>query len=142
MIVKTVTLRCPPERAFSVFTEQAGVWWPPDRRHTRDASSAILMEATGRFFERARDGSEVELGVVREFEPPHRLVLDWYPGTGASSPTRVEVAFDADGNDTRVTVTHSAGPAGDALFERNAPRYAPSWDLVLAALALHVEVAG
>ena len=37
VIVKSVELACSPTRAFSLFTEQAGAWWPADRRHTRDA---------------------------------------------------------------------------------------------------------
>jgi uncharacterized protein YndB with AHSA1/START domain len=138
MIVKTAVLRCAPAHAFVVFTEQAGHWWPPERRHTRDADSDVLIEATGRFYERARDGAEVELGVVREFDPPHRLVLDWYPGTGPANPTRVEVAFAPHGEDTQVTITHSVGPAGDDLFTRNAPAYDRSWNLVLGSLVVYV----
>jgi len=135
MIVKSVLLRCDPDRAFSLFTEHAGQWWPSDRRHTEDDNSTIRIEATGRFFERASDGTEVELGVVRLFEPACRLVLDWYPGTGPAQPTRVEVRFEAVEDGTRVTVTHDAGAAGAELFTQNAPAYARSWESVLAAAA-------
>ena len=135
MIVKSVVLRCSPERAFALFTEHAGQWWPADRRHTDDGASAIRIEASGRFFERARNGSEVELGVVRAYEPASRLMLDWYPGTGRADPTQVEVRFDAIDTGTRVTVTHGPGIAGVERFDRNAPSYGRSWDLVLAALA-------
>jgi hypothetical protein len=65
MITRSVVLRCTPERAFALFTEHAGAWWPTERRHTQDASSEIRLEPHGRFFERASDGTEVELGVVR-----------------------------------------------------------------------------
>jgi len=139
MIVKSVVLRCGPERAFALFTEQAGQWWPADRRHTGDAASAIRIEASGRFFERASDGTEVELGVVHSFEPASRLMLDWYPGTGRENPTRVEVSFDAVEAGTRVTVTHGPGSATSDLFARNAPGYGRSWDLVLAALIEHAR---
>jgi uncharacterized protein YndB with AHSA1/START domain len=136
MIVKSVDLRCGPERAFALFTEHAGQWWPAERRHLKqDASSTIRIEASGRFFERSNDGSEVELGVARTFEPARRLVLDWYPGTGPANPTQVEVRFEAIDSGTRVTVTHGAGDAGAELFGRNAPGYSRSWDLVLTALA-------
>ncbi len=137
MIVKSVVLRCDPERAFSLFTERAGQWWPGDRRHTEDADSTIRIEASGRFFERASDGTEVELGLVRVFEPARRLVLDWYPGTGPARATRVEVRFEAVAEGTRVTVTHDAGSAGAELFAQNAPAYARSWESVLAAAAAH-----
>ena len=137
MITKTVVLRCDPERAFLLFTESAGEWWPLDRRHTDDAASTIRMEASGRFFERASDGTEVELGVVRVFEPARRLEIDWYPGTGREQATRVEVRFDAVEEGTRVTVIHDAGAASLEAFSRNAPTYASSWDMVVAALAAY-----
>lgn len=137
MIVKSVMLKCHPERAFALFNEHAGLWWPAERRHTLDAASVIRIEASGRFFERASDGTEVELGAVLLFEPASRLVLDWYPGTGRAYPTQVDVRFEAVDAGTRVTVTHGPGAAGADVFGRNAPAYAGSWNLVLAALARH-----
>lgn len=134
MITKSVVLRCGPERAFALFTEHAGDWWPTDRRHTKDASSTIRIEASGRFFERASDGTEVELGFVRTYVPASRLVLDWYPGTGHENPTQVEVSFDRIDAGTRVTITHGPGTAGVELFDRNALQYGRSWNLVLASL--------
>lgn len=136
MINKTVMLACQPERAFSLFTEQAGLWWPAERRHTKDPSSEIRIEAAGRFFERSGAGVEVELGVVLIFEPVRRLLLNWYPGTGPANPTQVEITFEAVGTGTRVTVRHSAGVAGQDAFERNAPAYARSWESVLDSLSM------
>lgn len=137
MIHKTVTLRCSIGRAFRLFTEHAGEWWPEDRRHTRDAASGIVLEPApgGRFYERARDGREVELGVVRVFEPDERLVLDWYPGTGPAAPTQVEVRFEPVREGTRVIVLHTEGPAGEELYRRRVEAYDRSWDLVLGALS-------
>ena len=135
MINKTILLPCSAERAFTLFTEKAGEWWPQERRHTGDAGSAIVMERTGRFFERANDGTEVDLGAVRIFDPPQRLVLDWYPGTGRANPTQVEVTFEAAERGTRVTVVHGPGAAGDDDFRRNAAAYDRSWDFVLAAFS-------
>ena len=135
MIVKSVVLACDPGRAFALFTEQAGLWWPAARRHSKDANSTIRMEASGRFFERSNEGTEVELGVVRQFERASRLLLDWYPGTGPENPTQVEITFEAVGGGTMVIVRHSQGSAGSAAFEGNAPAYDQSWDVVLAAVA-------
>jgi uncharacterized protein YndB with AHSA1/START domain len=136
-VEKTVLLTCTVERAFSLFTDRASQWWPPERRHTGDPESTISILAAGRFFERARDGREVELGRVRVFEPPSRLVLDFYPGTDAEHPTEVEVLFAAEGGGavTRVTVLHRATAASESLFESRAPRYVASWDLLLGSLA-------
>jgi uncharacterized protein YndB with AHSA1/START domain len=140
MIAKSVVLRCGIERAFKLFTESAGEWWPADRRHTADAASAIRIEASGRFVECAADGTEVDLGRVRVFEPDRRLVLDWYPGTDRENATRVEVLFEAVEGGTRVSVQHDAGTAGADLFESNAPAFARSWELVLAAAGKRVEL--
>lgn len=139
MIEKTVLLACVQARAFALFTEQIGAWWPPERRHTGDASSAIFLLPSGRFYERASDGREVELGRVRAWEPPARLLLDFFPGTDAAHPTEVEIRFVPEDDGTRVVVLHRAGAAGDALFLGRAPRFVGSWDLVLPALARAVE---
>lgn len=141
VVVKRAELACSPTRAFSLFTEHAGAWWPADRRHTNDAASTVRIEASGRFYERANDGTEVELGIVREFVPARRLVLDWYPGTGPTAPTRVEVTFVASDVGTSVTVRHGPGIAGDELFTKRVSAYDRSWDLVLAALETAAETA-
>ncbi len=137
MIERTALLACPPARAFELFTERAGDWWPADRRHTGDPHSTIRIEASGRFFERATDGREVELGAVRVFEPPYRLLLDWYPGTGIDAPTLVEVTFEPIETGTKVNVRHGPGDGQDAAYRRNRDRYGTSWDKVLAAAAGH-----
>ena len=138
-MIKTITLRCDPDRAFTLFTEHAGQWWPEDRRHTGDASSTIRMEPSGRFFERASDGTEVDLGVVRVYEPPARLVLDWFPGTGRTNSTLVKILFEPVESGTRVTVTHEAGSAGMETFSQNVAAYERSWNLVLAAVADYAQ---
>ena len=65
IVVKSVTLPLAPAAAFDLFTQRIAEWWPPDRRHTPDPRSEIFLLASGRFYERARDGREVELGLVR-----------------------------------------------------------------------------
>jgi len=97
MITKSVLLTCQPERAFELFTRRISEWWPPQRRHTADPASVIVMSEAGRFYERDSDGNEVELGAVLAWEAPKRLVLDWYPGTDRAHPTRVEVSFSPAG---------------------------------------------
>jgi uncharacterized protein YndB with AHSA1/START domain len=133
VIEKTLLLPCPPARAFALLTKQAGDWWPAARRHTRDPKSAIVIDAGGRFYERAGDGTEVELGKVRVFEPPTRLVLDWYPGTGPTQPTHVEILLSAEGAGTRVRLTHRAGPFSEHGYAKKAEAYERSWTLVFAA---------
>lgn len=137
MIRKSVVLACPPGRAFALFTEQAGQWWPESRRHTQDPHSEISLLPSGRFWERARDGREVELGRVRLWQPPDRLQLDFFPGTDAEHPTLVSVSFVAEGAGTRVTVEHGPSDASQELWAPRAPQFVRSWELVLGALAGH-----
>jgi hypothetical protein len=137
MITKTAVLPCGIERAFELFTAHASEWWPPERRHTRDPASEIKMVASGRFWERDSQGHEVELGRVRVWQPPDRVVLDWYPGTDADHPTEVVVSFAREGATTRITVEHRPLPASADLWSGRAPRYVASWNLVLDALASH-----
>ena len=135
MMVKSVTLPLAPAAAFDLFTGKIGEWWPPERRHTQDPRSEIFLLATGRFFERARDGREVELGCVRSWDIPNRILLDFFIATSPERPTEVEIAFAARGAGTEVTVMHRPKPSSEALWSERAPRYARSWEVVLAALS-------
>jgi hypothetical protein len=134
MIERSVVLACACERAFALFTERASDWWPELLRHTGDARSQITLLASGRFWERASDGREVELGRVTAWEPPSRLALDFFPGTGAAHPTEVVVRFSAEGDGTRVVVQHRPKAASADLWAAGAPQFEHSWNLVLAAL--------
>jgi hypothetical protein len=135
VIRRRVLLRCAPERAFTLFTQEASAWWPPSRRHTGDPESAIRLVPDGRFWEEARDGRAVELGRVVAWEPPARLVLDFYPGTDAEHPTAVEVRFEPVDGGTQVVVEHRPTAASDALWDGRAPAFERSWEAVLEALA-------
>lgn len=134
MIEKSAFLRCAPAQAFTLFTERASDWWPPSLRHTADPRSEIRMLASGRFWEQAADGREVELGRVTAWEPPQRLTLDFYPGTGPLRPTAVVVRFTAEDGGTRVVVEHRPKPESAELWATGAHRFESAWGLVLAAL--------
>ena len=136
MIEKSAFLSCAPAHAFVLFTERASDWWPRLLRHTADPRSEIRMLADGRFWERAADGHEVDLGRVTLWEPPQRLVLDFYPGTDAQHPTEVVVRFAAEGGGTRVVVEHGPKPESADRWAEGAPAFQRAWDLVLSALQL------
>jgi uncharacterized protein YndB with AHSA1/START domain len=134
MITRSVLLPLDPGAAFTLFTARIAEWWPPDRRHTGDPASQIFLLSTGRFYEQARSGEEIDLGRVRAWEPPSRIVLDFYIATGRDQPTEVEIVFRPRGPSTEVVVTHRATAASSALWDERAPKYERSWDTVLAAL--------
>ncbi len=134
MIEKSAFLRCAPDRAFALFTERATEWWPSALRHTVDPGSRITMLASGRFWEQAADGDIVELGRVTVWEPPGRLVLDFYPGTDSEHPTEVVVTFAAEAEGTLVVVEHRPTSESAGAWSAGAPGFERSWDLVLEAL--------
>ena len=110
---KSVRVGAPPERAFAIFTDGMGRWWPKSHHIGAADLDALVIEpkAGGRWYERGVDGSECEVGKVLVFEPPTRLVLAWQlTADWTFDPgliTEVEVRFIADGaNATRVELEH------------------------------------
>jgi uncharacterized protein YndB with AHSA1/START domain len=136
MIIKSVTLPLPLAEAFALFTEKIDDWWPADRRHAADAASRIMLLESGRFYERTGNLREVELGKVRVWDCPNRLLLDFFVATGPDRPTEVEITFTAQPGGTQVTVLHRPKPESEELWAGRARRYDRSWDAVLAALAM------
>ena len=135
MIQKSILLRCPPDEAFRLFTTRISEWWPTTHRPTNDSKSTLFLEQTGRFWERASDGREVELGRLLVWDEPNRLELDFFVGTSAAQPTAVEVTFTPEDDGTRVTVRHRAKPESQEIWDLRAPVFERSWSAVLAALS-------
>ena len=127
---RAVTVAAPPARAFEVFTSRIGSWWPRSHHIGAVEPETVVIEPRqgGRWFERAPDGTECEVGKVLVWDPPGRLVLGWQltaewkfdPGL----ITEVEVRFTPDGQgSTRVELEHrdlerfgdKAGQVRDAI---------------------------
>lgn len=110
-----ITVDAPVERAFAVFTDRFGTWWPMDY-HTGDQDPVTVViepRVGGRWYERAADGSEADWGVVLAWEPPARLVLawrldaEWKHNPDPARQTEIEVRFVAEGaSRTRVDLEH------------------------------------
>ena len=133
MIRKAVLLPVTPESAFQLFTTRISDWWPETHRPSRDPRGQLSIDPAGRFWERATDGREYELGFVRVWQPPALLVLDFYLGTDSSHPTSVTIRFESEPGGTRIRVEHSPTSESLDLWDVRAPRYQASWDAVLAA---------
>lgn len=137
MIINSVLLHMDQPTAFTFVTGRISDWWPPERRHTGDTDSRIFLLASGRFYERASDGREVDLGKVTLWNEPHVVVLDFFIATGPNHPTEVEIRFEMEGAATRVSVVHRPKPESDHLWDERSQRYAASWSIVLASLDRH-----
>ena len=139
---RSVTVTAPIEKAFAVFTDSFGTWWPADYHLNPNGYESAFSEpvAGGRWFERAPDGSEYDWGRVLAWGPLRRILLTWQlSGDYAFEPenaSEVEITFTAeDGGRTRVDVIHSkfegltrgdsvaATVGGDSGWSAILPRY-------------------
>lgn len=100
--------------AFRLFTEQVNAWWrggPRFRWHPeRGGELRFEPGVGGRFLEVYASGESFEVGRIRVWEPPRRLVFGFRARSFASGEsTEVEVRFapsGAGGRATDVTVEH------------------------------------
>jgi uncharacterized protein YndB with AHSA1/START domain len=112
---RSITVAAPVEKAFDVFTDRFGAWWPLDY-HTGDQNpETVVIEPHrgGRWYERTAGGAEADWGVVLAWEPPTRLVLawrldaEWKHNPDPAKQTEIEVHFVPDGpGRTRVDLEH------------------------------------
>ena len=122
----SIVVEAPIERAFAVFTEDIGSWWPPDH-HLLEAELAEMVFEThegGHVLDRGVDGSECRWARVLVYEPPSRFVISWDINTAWKLETdlertrEVEVWYAPEGPDrTRVELEH-----------RNLDRHGDGWE--------------
>lgn len=109
---KSVAVAASPETAFAIFTASMGRWWPPSHAIGTAPMADVVIEpfAGGRWYERGADGSIALWGDVREWSPPHRVVLIWRLDSNwryrPDLETEVEVTFTPEGAGARVTLEH------------------------------------
>jgi uncharacterized protein YndB with AHSA1/START domain len=124
-VLVALRVRATPERAFAAFTEEIGEWWQPNGlfQFTEGRSGRLAFEpgASGRLVEHYADGASFEIGRVRVWEPPHRLVVSWREASFAEDQeTELHVRFERVDAETRVTVEHVGW---DALPPEHAARH-------------------
>lgn len=145
----------PPSRVFEAFTGEIGEWFRPNglfqpSRHS-DGRLSIEPRVDGRLLDTHADGEVDEIGRIRVWEPPVRLVFTWRPTSfAADHETQVHVRFEPVDDDTRVVVEHfgwdgipqeHAARHGFPLFTFQ-QRLAEWWQDLLASLGEHSAGAG
>jgi uncharacterized protein YndB with AHSA1/START domain len=110
---KSIEVDASIDRAFEVFTNGFGRWWPNSYTIGKSPMKNAVIEPAngGRWYEIGEDGSECEWGEVLAWEPPSRLLLAWRIGADwqyrKELLTEVEVRFVSIGeNTTRVELEH------------------------------------
>ena len=129
---KSIVVDAPVERAFAVFTDDMGSWWPPDH-HILDAPLKEMVfepREGGRIYDVGTDGSECQWSRVLAYEPPTRVVfswdinLEWKVETDPERTSEIEIRFTPEGEDrTRVELEH-----------RNLDRHGDGWEQMAGAV--------
>jgi uncharacterized protein YndB with AHSA1/START domain len=128
----SIVVEAPIARAFSVFTDGIGGWWPPEHHILQAELSDMVFEPRqgGNVYDRGVDGSECRWARVLTYEPPLRFViswdinLQWELEKDPEKTSEIEVRFVAEGPDrTRVELEH-----------RNLDRHGEGWEQMSAAV--------
>lgn len=153
VVRRTIRVNAPIEKAFQVFTERMGSWWPATHHIAPEAFTEIVVEprAGGRWFERDAKGRECDWGRVLTWEKPHRVVFSWHLQTDwkfdpdPAKASEVALEFTAEGAETtRVELQHRH-------FERHGEGWEKvrmgvdspgGWTCVLAPYVEAVDVSG
>lgn len=88
VVIKSVRVKAPAERAFRVFVEEMETWWPVTHHIGKEPFELIVVEPRvgGRWYERTASGAECQWGTVLGWDPPHSVRLSWHVGPGHDSP--------------------------------------------------------
>lgn len=109
-LVKEVTVPWPIEKAFRRFTDEIGSWWPINTHSVfQERAEVCTLEARrgGRFYETRDDGEISVWGTITAVDAPSMVRFTWHPGQEPDGAQEIEVRFAAEGNGTRVVLTHS-----------------------------------
>jgi uncharacterized protein YndB with AHSA1/START domain len=143
VVRKTIVVNADIQRAFEVFTQNMGQWWPKEHHIGGSPLVAVLVEPRngGRWYEKDEDGSECDWGTVLDWAPPTRAVLSWHLNgdfefvADINKASEVEVRFSTERQGwTRVELEHRRferhGESGDRL--QTAVDKPGGWTYVLA----------
>ena len=123
---ESIVVEAPIERAFSIFTEDIGSWWPSDHHILEAPLAEMVFEPRegGHVYDRGTDGSECRWARVLAYEPPDRVVISWDISTSWQLETdpektsELEVRFISEGPErTRLELEH-----------RNLERHGEGWE--------------
>jgi uncharacterized protein YndB with AHSA1/START domain len=124
-VVRALSPGVPGERAFKVFTQHIGQWWPPAFTVSGHNLAQVVLNPQ-RLYEVDLAGNDYQWATVLVWEPPRRIVLEWTLGLSAGETSEVELVF----TDEVVTLAHRGlGP--------DRPKFdgVGGWDVVLTAYA-------
>ena len=137
-IVKTIEVPCSQKKAFAVFVNEMGSWWPLDKRSMSlkiggKPAKSLRIEANlgGKIVEIGHDDTEHLWGTITSYDPHVLVRMDFHMGMPAASASVVEVRFTALGNErTRVELTQSNWEAFGEMAEMMRGGYGSGWVII------------
>jgi uncharacterized protein YndB with AHSA1/START domain len=126
VVRESIVVAAPVERAFTLFTDDIGSWWPPDHHLLQAELAEMVFEPRvgGHIYDRGVDGSECRWARVLVYEPPTRIAFSWDINprwqleTDPKRASEVEVRFVQDGADRTVV----------ELEHRKLDRHGDGWE--------------
>ena len=138
-IIKTIDVPCGQEKAFAVFVNEMGSWWPLDKRSMSLMQSdgkpakSLSIEAKlgGKIVEIGHDDTEYLWGTIRSYDPNDSVSMDFHMGLPPENASLVEVRFTAlDNGRTRVELTQSNFEAFGDMAEMMRGGYGSGWVII------------
>ncbi len=137
-IIKTIEVPCSQEKAFGVFVNEMGSWWPLDKRSMSMISGGkpakslrIDPKEGGKIVEIGHDDTEHLWGTIRSYDPHDSLSMDFHMGLPAENASLVEVRFtELENERTRVELTQSNWEAFGEMAEMMRDGYGSGWVII------------
>jgi Activator of Hsp90 ATPase homolog 1-like protein len=137
-IISTIEVPCTQEKAFGVFVNDMGSWWPLDKRsmsmrNSGKPAKSLRLEPKlgGKIVETGHDDSEHLWGTITSYDPHELVRMDFHMGLPPETASLVEVRFTALEHDrTRVELTQSNWEAFGDLAEQMRGGYGSSWLII------------
>jgi len=137
-IVKSIVVPCSAAHAFEVFVNRMGRWWPLDSHAASAKYGQPAQDVTvephvgGKIYEIMYDGGRDLWGEVLIYEPGQRFACTWHPGNNADFPTRLDISFEDEAGQARVTLTHSGWEIWADKADEMRGGYDGGWAVVFA----------
>ena len=136
-LISTIEVPCSQEKAFSIFVEQMGSWWPLDKRsmsmHAGATAKSLRVEAKlgGQIVETGHDDTLHHWGTITTYDPHALVSMDFHMGLPPENASLVEVRFTALGKErTQVELTQSNWEAFGDMAEMMRRGYGSGWVII------------
>lgn len=143
----SVDVKVSRSRAFELFAQNMGEWWPRGRTPSGKPHAELIIEprTNGRWFERDEDGEETQWGKVLAWEPPGRLLLGWQLDRKFQFDPdvlmEVEILFEALATGgTRIRLEHRDIEQLGAEAQSFAGKVRPGWPQRMADFGAYTAV--